>query len=70
MTKDKHGRPVKIGKALEKTGASDHIKNTFANDPERQQQKSDQHHVEISVDPVITLIVIYSSEWLILKLIT
>lgn len=37
--KDKYGREVNIGKALEKTKAPDEIKKGFANDPSRQQQK-------------------------------
>lgn len=35
LATDKHGRDVKIGKALEKTKAPDHLKMNYANDPIR-----------------------------------
>lgn len=52
--KDKYGREVNIGKALEKTKASDDIKKGFANDPSRQQQRktsSSDLHVSFSRHP-------------------
>lgn len=38
--KDKYNRETNIGKALVKTGAPDHIKSLYDNDPERQQKAS------------------------------
>jgi len=50
---DKHGREVKLGKALEKTKASDELKNKFANDPSRsnKEQTSSDLRVTISRHP-------------------
>src|SRR5574343_1699289 len=48
---DKHNRETNIGKALVKTKAPDHIKNTFENDPERQQKSKDNMKIVISHRP-------------------
>lgn len=50
---DKHGREVKLGKALEKTKAPDELKNKFANDPSRSNKGigSDDLRVTISRHP-------------------
>lgn len=43
IAQDKHGRDVRIGKALEKTKADDEIKKTFANDPIRSASSNDDN---------------------------
>lgn len=45
---DKHGREVKIGKALAKTKAPQSLINTFANDSSRQAKAHDSLHVVVS----------------------
>lgn len=47
---DKHGRMTSIGKALNKTKASEDLKTKFQNDPSRQTQHHDLH-VAITKDP-------------------
>lgn len=51
---DKHGREVRIGRALEKTKAPDELKNKFANDASRTEKGnkiSDDYRVTISRHP-------------------
>lgn len=48
---DNHGRIVSIGKALNKTKASEEIKGHFENDPVRQAANKKELHVAITKDP-------------------
>jgi hypothetical protein len=50
-TTDKHGRTVNIGKALEKTKASDQLKNDFANDDRENAVDLENHDIVISRHP-------------------
>lgn len=50
-TIDKHGRTVSIGKVLQKTGASDALKNGFANDDREGAKSLENHDIIISRHP-------------------
>lgn len=50
-TTDKHGRQVSIGKALEKTKATEQLKNDYANDDKSQAKKLEDHDIVISRHP-------------------
>lgn len=50
-TTDKHGRQVSIGKVLEKTKATEQLKNDYANDDKAQAKKLEDHDIVISRHP-------------------
>jgi len=46
---DKHGREIKLGKALEKTKAPDELKNKFANDPARSNKGIGSNDLRVTI---------------------